>query len=247
MARVNLDEFASDAFFKLPKNVQQLGARALWMIDWGPGYKSNVDIWKRAKYETIQGLLRECQTLAPGKPNGDDWLLWLYWKIIDNKDALDRRWPWPVGQSESGRVITRTIYGRLFASVTVWRINQALRAIGKQNHTLAVDEIAFAGLALNYAGHADATEEERLTQSFRHQKGAVARWAGDPSQLTKQRILEEWVRWQNDRSLYKYPRDFRRAMQLKFPEAVDGTLKNWMSEWTQTRSRHDPSRMSPCE
>ena len=57
------------------------------------------------------------------------------------------------------------------------------------------------------------------------------RWEGDKTQDMKKAIRAEWDAWQADRSRYRYPRDFRRAMMLRFHEAVDGTMKNWMSEW----------------
>lgn len=60
---------------------------------------------------------------------------------------------------------------------------------------------------------------------------ANKRWKSDPTQTMKQQIRAEWEKWQMDRSTYRLPRDFRRAMLNRFPEAVDGTLKNWMSEW----------------
>lgn len=65
---------------------------------------------------------------------------------------------------------------------------------------------------------------------------ASARWDNDPTRAMWAEIREEWVRWQEDRKLYRYPRDFRRAMQLKFPELVDGTLKNRMSKWGRGNS-----------
>lgn len=61
--------------------------------------------------------------------------------------------------------------------------------------------------------------------------GGAARWASDPTQTIKFAIYEEWKKWQMDRSLYRYPRDFRRAMQIRFPGAEDGTMKNWLSDW----------------
>jgi hypothetical protein len=60
---------------------------------------------------------------------------------------------------------------------------------------------------------------------------AQARWSRDPSRLMWEAVRADWEQWQSNRSLYRLPRDFRRAMQLKFPELVDGTLKNRMSEW----------------
>lgn len=65
--------------------------------------------------------------------------------------------------------------------------------------------------------------------------GGKAAAAKNPAHAMKPAIRAEWEEWQNDRSKYRWPRDFRRAMMLKFPDAVDGTLKNWMSEWGRKR------------
>lgn len=74
----------------------------------------------------------------------------------------------------------------------------------------------------------------RMAQSFlkdERSMGGKAKAANAATAPAKSAIKAEWDAWQADRSKYKYPRDFRRAMTLKFPDAVDGTLKNWMSEW----------------
>lgn len=65
---------------------------------------------------------------------------------------------------------------------------------------------------------------------------AFSRWAREPVSEMRREIFNEWGRWQKNRSLYRYPRDFRREMQLKFPDLVDGTLKNWMSAWGRGES-----------
>lgn len=72
--------------------------------------------------------------------------------------------------------------------------------------------------------------------SSRGRELALQRWKVDPTHEIKSGIRIEWERWQRDRSLYRYPRDFRRAMTLKFPEAVDGTIKNWMSAWGREKA-----------
>jgi hypothetical protein len=65
---------------------------------------------------------------------------------------------------------------------------------------------------------------------------ARSRWASDPSRDMWRVIKSEWDSWQKDRSKFRWPRDFRRAMQLKFPELIDGTLKNKMSAWGKGES-----------
>ena len=59
----------------------------------------------------------------------------------------------------------------------------------------------------------------------------------DPKQVEKREMNAEWKRWQHDRSLYKYPRDYRKAMLNRFPTTVDGSLKNWMSRWAKEQKK----------
>ncbi|WP_363797445.1 hypothetical protein ABU614_19800 [Lysobacter firmicutimachus] len=58
-----------------------------------------------------------------------------------------------------------------------------------------------------------------------------ARWESDPSQKIKDDVWQQWKHWQANRSLFLSASDFRRAMLRKHPDAVEGTLKNWMTVW----------------
>lgn len=69
----------------------------------------------------------------------------------------------------------------------------------------------------------------------RREKSREGRWANDPTQVMKRQIKPEWEKWQANRALYKRPRDFRQAMIRQHPTVVDGSLKNWMSDWEKER------------
>lgn len=79
------------------------------------------------------------------------------------------------------------------------------------------------------------------TQSARSM--ACNRWSKDPHRVMWASIFSEWSRWRGDRSTMPKPSDFRRAMQLRFPDLVDGTLKNKMSLW-ERQFRNDASTVS---
>lgn len=97
----------------------------------------------------------------------------------------------------------------------------------------AINELLGAFYDVWEALENDADHERETVKKFRdaRSKGAAVKLARDPTQLMKMAIKVEWKAWQSDRGLFRYPRDFRREMLLKYPDAVDGTLKNWMSGW----------------
>lgn len=72
---------------------------------------------------------------------------------------------------------------------------------------------------------------------------ASLRWSKDPSRDMWSAVFTEWSKWRDDRSSMPKPADFRRAMQLRFPDLVDGTLKNKMSLW-ERQFRNDAGRVS---
>lgn len=60
---------------------------------------------------------------------------------------------------------------------------------------------------------------------------ATHRWNKDPQREMWRIVFEEWIAWRDNRAALPKPSDFRRSMQLRFPDLVDGTLKNKMSMW----------------
>ncbi len=72
---------------------------------------------------------------------------------------------------------------------------------------------------------------------------ASLRWSKDPSRDMWAAVFAEWSTWRDDRSSMPKPADFRRAMQLRFPDLVDGTLKNKMSLW-ERQFRNDAGTVS---
>lgn len=72
---------------------------------------------------------------------------------------------------------------------------------------------------------------------------ASLRWSKDPSRDMWTTVFAEWSTWRDDRSSMPKPADFRRAMQLRFPDLVDGTLKNKMSLW-ERQFRNDAGTVS---
>lgn len=103
------------------------------------------------------------------------------------------------------------------------------------NPSVAFPLMAEAYLANGHGGFLLGSSVESSAAKIRYtnemRKRGRQRWEGSPTQKMQAEALDEYKRWQLDRSLYRYPRDFRREMQRRFPEIVDGTLKNWMSAW----------------
>lgn len=220
--------FRSKEFSLLPKAVQSLGRTALHSIEWGIcDHIDDVD------YDAIEQMVQECVDLAGSKVD-DSWMFFLYSQVIENYDDLNKRWPWPVVR-HNGSLWTRSIYGRLFGSVAVWRLDLATRAVARDDWRSAMNELALAGSALHFAGTGEGQDDRNINHADRHGRGAKSRWSNDPTQLAKHHMRAEWSRWQQDRSLFKYPRDYRSAMLTRFPNVADGTLKNWMSAWGKER------------
>ncbi len=124
---------------------------------------------------------------------------------------------------------------RLLAAFGVFCCERALDAETRRNIGTIIEMYAAAGVLLGHANYLLGCMTEKGLGDSRYKRpmreGARRRWDAHPTQKAKGAIQEEWKLWQGDRSTYRYPRDFRRAMMTKFPETVDGTLKNWMSEW----------------
>lgn len=75
---------------------------------------------------------------------------------------------------------------------------------------------------------------------------AANRWSKDPQREVWSTVFNEWMTWRTDRGTWPKPSDFRRAMQLRFPDLVDGTLKNKMSLW-ERQHRNDAGNVSRCK
>ncbi len=112
----------------------------------------------------------------------------------------------------------------------LWRMDQAMT--GDQTQMKIIEAIAIAGMILAEL-YADLGADAGKARSGEY--AASERWANAPTTPMREAILKEWQKWQLDRAKYRYPRDFRRAMLNKHPDAVDGTLKNWMSVWGRER------------
>jgi hypothetical protein len=161
---IDLSLIRSDAVAQLPASAQELCMRALDAIDWGSGNRA-VNL-KAADYDTITEMVRECIKLAGGNINGNLWMMVLAMRIYENRDALNMRWPYPVAHCDD-HAYTRSIAGRMFACVAVWRLELATRAIKDGDLMKAIDEIALAGLALHFGGvfeGGNAVDESHLYQ-----------------------------------------------------------------------------------
>jgi hypothetical protein len=165
-------------------------------------------------FEDNNGLLRRPAPTELLNMEGESRLLW---------DAL-------VDENVNAEKSTR-----LLAALGVFCCERALDA-ETRNHTGTIIEMySAAGVLLGHANYLLGCMTENGLGDARYKRpmreGARRRWESHPTQKAKAEIHEEWKLWQSNRSKYRYPRDFRRAMKLKFPETVDGTLKNWMGEW----------------
>lgn len=229
--KITLDRIRTAQIWQLPKHVTHLATRALFVVDWGTG-RSAAENHKKADFDTIEAMVNECVANVRTGRVDEVWMLVLLQVLIDSQDDLNRRWPWPAINLD-GRLHTRTIFGRMFGSVALWRIDLAMGALAQGKHESALNEIALAGIALHFAGSTEADNIAERQHAAPRKEGARVRWLKDPTQLQKQHMRAEWDRWQSDRGLYRYPKDFRLAMLNRFPEAVDGTLKNWMSDWAK--------------
>jgi hypothetical protein len=128
---------------------------------------------------------------------------------------------------------------RLLAAFGIFCCERALDAETRKHIGTIIEMYSAAGVLLGHANYllGCSTEsglgKQRYEDAMRER--SRRRWQFDPTQKIKDAVLDEWKRWQLHRSLYRYPRDFRREMQLRFPSIVDGTLKNWMSSWGKTK------------
>jgi hypothetical protein len=120
---------------------------------------------------------------------------------------------------------------RLMSAFALWLIELSLRAREAGDLEESFSQVGYAAVAMTYGGWGTGGGMRSDRHAWTKAQGANARWDNDPSQNIKFSIYDEWKRWQADRSLYRRPRDFRTAMLVRFPEAVDGTLRNWMSAW----------------
>lgn len=112
------------------------------------------------------------------------------------------------------------------AAYALLKIDEAIS--GEQNvHTL-VEAMSVAALICADIA-ADVGRDEGRSSTA--EAAASKRWEQDPTQTMKLSIYEEWQRWNGNRKGMPRPQDFRREMALRHPTLIDGTLKNWMSEW----------------
>lgn len=51
-----------------------------------------------------------------------------------------------------------------------------------------------------------------------------------------EKVWAAWQRWQSEPSLYPSLKEFLLSMEMEFPGAHGGTIKNWMRDWKQKRS-----------
>lgn len=138
--------------------------------------------------------------------------------------------PVHISDPENGRVeLVQVTAERFYAAFALSECYAATR-YGKHVDWLlpngafhAMQAAEAVGLAKGVSGRTTLVQVAR--------RAAEVRWSTDPSQVTKASVHEEFRAWRTNPRLYRQPRDFRRAMQLRFPDLVDGTLKNWMSQW----------------
>lgn len=170
-------------------------------------------------FEDNNGLLRRPTRGELLNMEGESRLLW---------DALEQ-----VTHENAGRAV------QLLAALGVYCCERALDAETRKHIGTIIEMYSAAGVLLGHANYLVGCMTEKGLGDIRYKRpmreGARRRWESHPTQKAKAEIHEEWKLWQGNRSKYRYPRDFRRAMMLKFPETVDGTLKNWMGEWGKNR------------
>jgi hypothetical protein len=171
-------------------------------LEWFPWFKGN------------DGLLRRPTRNELLNFEGESRLLWdaLMWTNVSAEKSI-----------------------RLLAAFGLFCCERARDAETRKHIGTIIEMYAAAGVLLGHANYLLGCMTEKGLGDSRYKQpmreGARRRWDSHPTQKAKAEIHEKWKLWQGDRSKYRYPRDFRRAMLLEFPETVDGTLKNWMGEW----------------
>jgi hypothetical protein len=166
--KIDLSLFRSDAFSELPKSMQELGLRAL---NAALGTAEPIPNYRDADYAAIKAMVHECVRLVGRHVNGFGWLMILPLCIAKNREALNQRWPYPA-TLPNGSEKKRSIEGKLFASVAVWRFDIAMRAIGDNDHELAMNEVALSGLALHLSGAFTGVDAMALYQSQQRRMAA---------------------------------------------------------------------------
>lgn len=98
------------------------------------------------------------------------------------------------------------------------------------------------GLAMAFgSGSGDSFIELAARRSIleKMRNAGRKRWEEDSTQVLKREAYRRWCAWNMDRRKLPKPKDFRNSILRDFPDAVDGTLKNWMSDWSKSRNVPD--------
>lgn len=227
--RVRNGLFNSADYRLLPSAAQHLAFCALRRMQW---HVTNPR--RSVNYDLINVMIEECIALAGPKVD-DTWLLVLYAKVIEREAELSEKWFHPVVQY-NGRSMTRSIYGRLFAGAALWRVELAVQAIKANDLHRALNEIAYAGEALFFAGIGEGHSEMKLDHSDVRRKAAAVKLARDPKAVAMTSIRDEWERWQRREVSYRSDADFGRKMHIRHPELVsDRSIAQraaaWRKEW----------------
>ena len=168
---VALPLFASKAFRMLPEGVQELARTALHAIHFGwgdPRRRNEID------YAEIAQMINAClDMIGPDDSTAEPKtrLLALDMRIIETRDALLARWP--CHQTlHNEHVYMRGIEERLLASMAIWYIELAMRALNDGDAARAINEIAKAGLALHLCGAEGQESESRINTAYRRTTSA---------------------------------------------------------------------------